>query len=385
MRSARAPGDVQRTLDALVRNTEEIGLQVAAFLDGEIVVDAWAGAADPESAIPVDGDTLFMASSATKGIAATCLHLCLERHALGYDLPVAEIWPEFAAHGKASTTLRHILSHRSGIPQTPPGYRPEWLADWDLMCAAIAELRPMFPPGTRTAYQSTTFGYVVGEVLRRIDGRPISRFLAEEIAGPFDVDAYFGVPDGDLDRVAVLTDGPPAPAEYQAGLVGEPAGCRVAEVFNRRSMLQACIPGSGGVASALGLARHYLVLAGLGKDRDLLPVSRLHEALAPQGDDRDAIYGVRIRRGLGYRLGADAGPLASPTAFGHVGGGGSFGYADPARRLAVGFTKNYFVHRSAIATAGRPAANAALTVTEAVVAALGFEPVRSRESPGRSA
>jgi len=366
---------VRAVLEALVEETPEIGLQVAAYRDGDLVVDAWAGVADPDTGRRVDGDTLFMLSSTTKGVAATCLHLCVERHKLSYDMPIADVWPAFAAHGKGAATLRHALCHQTGVPQTPVGYTPDWLPDWDRMCHGIADLVPMFPPGARTAYHSVTFGYIVGEILRRIDGRPIARFLADEICAPLGIDgAYLGVPDEALHRVAVLVDAPPAPLAYQARMIGEPAGCDVAAVFNRRAVLQASIPGSGGVFSARGLARHYAMLAGFGEldGVRLLPASRIREAVALQSFEVDALYHVRTRRALGYRLGADAGPFASPAAFGHVGGGGSFGYADPDRRLAIGFAKNYFVYNTAIVTPDKPPPSTAQHVARAVLDALGL-------------
>src|SRR5262245_26974481 len=215
---------VRDVLEALVAEGPEVGLQVAAYLDGQLVVDAWAGLADPTSQQPVDGDTLFMLSSTTKGVTATCAHVLAEQGRLDYDQPVAHYWPEFGAHGKDHVAVRDVLAQRSGIPQTPAGYTPEWLADWDRMCRGIADLTPLFEPSIRTAYASLTFGHMVGEVIRRIDGRPIGQFLQDEIAQPLGLDVYLGVPDAVVPRVAVLTDAPPAPPEYDARMVGEPAG-----------------------------------------------------------------------------------------------------------------------------------------------------------------
>lgn len=376
MTSISASNRVRDVLSALVRDTPEIGLQVAAYLDGDLIVDAWAGMADPATGRPVDGDTLFMSSSTTKGITATCMHICAEQHKLSYDMPIADIWPEFAVHGKGRATLRHALCHQTGVPQTPVGYTPDWLPDWDRMCRGIADLEPKFPPGARTAYHSLNFGYIVGEILRRVDGRTIARFLADEICAPLGINgAYLGVPDSEMHRVATLTDAPAAPPEYLAGMVGEPAGCSVAAVFNQRDVLQASIPGSGGALSARGVARHYAMLAGFGEldGVRILPAQRIHDAIELQSFEMDEIYRVRTRRALGYRLGADAGPLASPAAFGHIGGGGSFGYADPERRLAIGFAKNYFMYLTAIVTPDRPPLSVAQHVTEAVFEALGLD------------
>jgi CubicO group peptidase (beta-lactamase class C family) len=366
---------VRAALEALVRDTNEIGLQAAAYLDGKLVIDAWAGMADAAAGAQVDGDTLFMLSSTTKGVTATCMHLCVEKHKLSYDMPIAEIWPEFAAHGKERATLRMALAHQTGVPQTPVGYKPEeWLPDWDRMCEGIADLTPMFPVGERTAYHSLNYGHINGEILRRVDGRPIAQFLQEEICKPLGIDgAYLGVPDSELHRVAVLTDGDPPPAEYEARMVGEPAGSRVAEVFNRREVRKAAVPGSGGLFSARGLARHYACLAGWGEldGVRVLPEARIRAGIELQTLEWDEIYRVRVRRALGYRRGRDTGPLASPEAFGHVGGGGSFGYADPARRLAIGFAKNYFSYTGGGAVnRGRPPRQPSDVVTEAIFDAL---------------
>ncbi len=372
--SSDANDKVRAVLASLVEDTPEIGLQVAAYLDGELVIDAWAGMADPAAGKPVDGDTLFMLSSTTKGVTATCMHLCVEKHGLSYDLPIVDVWPEFGAHGKQNATLRMALAHQTGVPQTPVGYTPEWLSDWDRMCRGIADLTPMFPLGQRTAYHSLNYGYINGEILRRVDGRTIAQFLDEEICKPLGIDgAYLGVPDGELGRVAVLTDGPPAPADYDARMVGEPAGSHVAEVFNRRAVVQASIPGSGGLFSARGLARHYAMLANWGvlDGVRVLPEARIRAGIELQTYEWDEIYRIRARRGLGYRRGIDTGPLASPEAFGHVGGGGSFGYADPARRLGIGFAKNYFTYLSGGAVnGGRPPRAPSNIVTEAVLDAL---------------
>jgi CubicO group peptidase (beta-lactamase class C family) len=232
----------------------------------------------------------------------------------------------------------------------------------------------MFPVGERTAYHSLNFGYIVGEILRRVDGRTIAQFLQEEICEPLDIDgAYLGVPDSELDRVAVLVDAPPAPPEWEAKLPGEPAGSHVAKVFNQREVIQASIPASGGCFSARGLARHYGMLAEWGTldGVRVMPESRIRQGIELQTLEMDEIYRVRVRRALGYRRGADTGPLASPAAFGHVGGGGSFGYADPDRRLGIGISKNYFTYRSSSSlNKGKPPRSAANIIADAVFDAL---------------
>lgn len=375
--SSAANDKVRVVLETIVADTTEIGLQVAAYLDGKLVIDAWAGLADEEKKTPVNGETMFMLSSTTKGITATCMHLLVEKHKLSYDMPIVKVWPEFGQNGKDAATLRHALSHQTGVPQTPVGYTADWLPDWDRMCRGIAALKPMFPIGQRTAYHSLNYGHINGEILRRVDGRTIAKFLQDEICSPLGINGlYFGVPDSELHRVAVLTDAPPAPAEYDARMVGEPAGSYVAKVFNRREVQQASIPGSGGIMSARGLARHYAMLATWGTldGVRVLPEARIRAGIELQSYEWDEIYRIRARRALGYRRGRDTGPLASEDAFGHVGGGGSFGYADPARRLSIGFAKNYFNYATGGAVnQGRPPRAASNVIAEAVFDALGLQ------------
>jgi len=374
--AADASAKVRATLETLVRDTPEIGLQVAAYLNGKLVVDAWAGMAEEATRKPVDGDTMFMLSSVTKGITSTCMHAFVEKHKLDYDMPIVKVWPEFGANGKTNATLRHALSHQTGVPQTPVGYTPDWLADWDRMCRGIAALKPMYPIGQRTAYHSLNFGYINGEILRRVDGRSIGQFLQDEICKPLGINGlYLGVPESELHRVAVLTDAPPAPADYDARMVGEPAGSYVAKVFNRRDVQKAAIPGSGGIMSARGLARHYAMLANWGEldGVRIMPEARIRAGIELQSFEWDEVYWVRVRRSLGYRRGRDTGPLASPDAFGHVGGGGSFGYADPSKKLAIGFSKNYFTYATGGAVnLGRPPRSASNVIADAVYDALGL-------------
>jgi CubicO group peptidase (beta-lactamase class C family) len=370
--SSDANGAVRAALQSLVDEVPEVGLQVAAYLDGKLVIDAWAGLADEATGRPVDGDTLFMLSSTTKGVTATCAAIVADKGKLDYDRPVASYWPEFGAHGKDKVTVREVISQRSGVPQTPVGYTPEWLSDWDRMCRGIADLSPMFEPGQRTSYASLTYGHMVGEVIRRAAGRTIAQVLQDDLAQPLGADIYLGAPDAALPRVATLKDGPPAPADYDARMVGEPAGSEVARWFNHREIQQAAIPGSGGIMSARGLARMYAMLAN-GGELDgvrILSPEAIRRATELQSYEFDEIYRVRVRRALGYRLGPDTGPGAGPAAFGHVGGGGSFGYADPQRRFAIGFAKNFFTYNTGVPAPRR----AGPVVGNAVFQALGLTP-----------
>jgi CubicO group peptidase (beta-lactamase class C family) len=325
---------------------------VAAYLDGVLVVDAWAGLADEASGRLVDGDTLFTSWSTTKGIVATSLHLLADRGQIDYDTPVAAYWPEFAANGKGGVTVRHVLTHMAGIPQMPAGVTPEMMTDWEAMCTAIAAHPLLWPPGTATGYHAWTFGWLVGEIVRRVDGRPIGRFTREEVCEPLGIaDIYLGIPEEVAGRVATLRQAPPP-----AGAMAEPNPLAVqamppevtsAEVVNRPDVRRAAIPGGGGIMSARAVARHYALLAGHGTlaGRQLLSAARVDLIRAPQTTDEDLVIGRRIRKGLGYFLGgaADQGGDISMGRtggeFGHSGNGGSLGFADPARKLGFGLTK----------------------------------------------
>ena len=327
---------VQSELQRLVDQGPEIGLQVAAYLEGELVVDTWAGSADTTTGRTVDGDTLFMISSTGKGVAATCMHILAEQGRLDYDAPIVTYWPEFGAKGKEKATVRHALSHQAGVPRIE-GQTGELLLDWDAMCAAIADSAPVFEPGTRISYHVYTFGYILGEILRRIDGRPISQFLQDELCKPLKIDAlFFGIPDEVMPRVARLVDAPGQISNLNA------------DWYNRPEVMRASIPAMGGIATARSVARHYAMLERGGQldGVRLLSPERIRAAAKVQNDEMDFLFNVRAKRSMGYRLASDAGPGGGPGAFGHVGGGGSFAYADPDRHFAIALAKNYFCRPS---------------------------------------
>ena len=343
---------VQRLLDKLIEIGAEDALQVCVYVDGEQVVDVWAGTFGDDDS--VDGDTLFTCWSTTMGFAATCIHLLAEAGALDYDSAVAAHWPEFGCHGKEDITIRQVLTHSAGIPQMPDGVTAEMVTDWEAMCTAIAAQEPLWPPGTRTAYHALVFGWIIGEVVRRIDGRPIDRFAREELCAPLWIeDFYLGIPDDVEHRVAALRDDDRAPG----GGGGQPAPMRervlperlmTADVMNRADVRRACYPGAGGIMNARAIARLYAMLGGGGTldGKRLLSVERVQELSSLQTDMEDEVMEMPVRRGLGFMLGGaseaggDVRMGRSKRAFGHPGHGGSIGLADPARKLALGMTKS---------------------------------------------
>ena len=381
---------VQEAVDVAIGERGEIGLQVAAYLDGKPVVDVWGGLADEATGKQVDADTIFPVFSVTKAVTAVALHIQAERGLVDYAMPVAHYWPEFGAHGKEKGTVYDALTHRIGVPIMPLAVTPELMCDWDWMVQRIADMRPLFEPGTKSAYMSYTFGWVVGEVIRRTDpkGRPVGAFIEEEICQPLGIDSlWVGIPDGVEHRVATLTNMPPLPpgAPGMAPEALSPLAIPLQvgtteEVFGRADVRRACIPGAGGIMNARSAARFFAMLAQ-GGELDgvrILSEERVRMFSVPRPPcDYDYVQGVPHNGSIGgFHLVASIGDAAPPISmvaagsnlrtFGHPGAGGSVGWADPDTNLAVAITHNR-MFRAAI-----PDENPFVPIGESVRKALGL-------------
>jgi CubicO group peptidase (beta-lactamase class C family) len=289
--------------------------------------------------IRVSHDSLFPVFSTTKGIAATAVHRVVERNRVSYDRRISEVWPEFGAAGKREITLRQALSHSAGIPCMPVGLDFAQLADWDSMCAAIARLAPMSPPGEQTVYHAMTYGWIVGEFARRVDGRPFREIFEQEIAQPLGTtEMFIGLPVALDARVATLEEtNPPAPEVDDRQPQVVPGWIQpLHRSMERRDVRGACIPATNGLMSARAIARHYAALLPSGADGvRLLSDATLREATTPS-------HARAPEWGLGYQLGGTVFYPESDRAFGHGGYGGSIGVADRELDLAIGVTKNRF-------------------------------------------
>jgi CubicO group peptidase (beta-lactamase class C family) len=341
---------VQKAIDELVDSGAERGMQVAVYRRGELAVDAVAGIADPATGRRVESDTPFYNFSIVKGAAATLAHMFVERGAFGYDTPLVDLWPEFGAHGKQKVTVRHVLSHTAGVPGIPLTTTPEDLCDWDKMCAAIADSELWWEPGTKIGYHAYTFGYLVGEVIRRATGKPTSQVLLEEVSGPLSVgdELYFGMPGSEQHRLAVLEDGEVADGGVMAAMppdlpmfkAGPLTVFPTAKLGNRADILAADIP-AGGKTSARAIARMYAALLGEVDGARLISPARLREATAVAISGTDAIFGMPTKWGLGYAIGGlGSGSDGSTSVFGVGGAGGSFACGDTASGIAFAVTKN---------------------------------------------
>ena len=345
---------VQKAIDQLVESGTERGIQVAAYHRGQLIVDAVAGIADPTTGRPVTNDTPFYNFSIGKAAASTIVHMLAERGRFGYDTPVVDLWPEFGAHGKGKVTVRHVLSHTAGVPGIPLETTMEDLCDWDKMCAAIADEELWWEPGTKIGYHAYTFGYIVGEIVRRATGKRISQVLLEEVSGPLGVgrELYFGMPPSEQHRLARLEDAPANP-EAMAAMASMPRDLPMfkaapmslmptAGLGNRTDILTADIP-AGGKTSARAIAHMYAALLGEVDGVRLISPKTLREATTVAMSGPDAVFGMPTTWALGYSIGrvtALPHPEAASTTFGVGGAGGSFACGDTATGIAVAVTKN---------------------------------------------
>lgn len=342
---------VQEVVDDLVDAGREVGLQVAVHHRGGLVVDAFAGIADPATRRAVTSHTPFFSFSAAKGVTALIAHLLVRNGLIGYETPVAEVWPEFAAHGKETATLRHVLTHTTGVPAMPGGLRAADLTDWRRVCKAIAEAEPRWTPGAQTGYHSYTFGFLVGEIARRLTERPMRQLLHDWVAEPLGIvgELYFAVPSTELPRLARLEDVEPLSAEAQmnGGILAAWERGPSASMGNDPTFLQADIP-SVGTFTARGIAAVYAAML----DGRLIAPDQLAELSSVAFEGTDQVFGNPARLALGYPLGRiGAAPDEPPTAFGWPGGGGSYAYADPSSGTSFAVTKNRLAPD--FATAGR--------------------------------
>jgi CubicO group peptidase (beta-lactamase class C family) len=312
----------------------ENSVQVAAYLGDELIVDAWIG--------DIDASTVFPVFSVSKGVTALAVHVQAERGLLDLGAPIGQYWPEYAQNGKERITARHVLSHRAGVPQMPPDVTPELLGDWDWVTGRLAELAPLFPAGTTNAYHSISFGFLLGELVRRTDPkrRTFSEFVQEELCAPLGADSFwFGIPADVEPRVAALTfpDPPPvAPLGAPAHLAVPHEVALAPEIFNRADVHRASAPAVSGIGNARSLAQLFAPLANGGGR--LLSEERVESLLEPRPDfdGYDMTYGRQLPVGMGgFWLEAPGVADGAERVLAHPGAGGTVAWAEPDSGLTV--------------------------------------------------
>lgn len=323
------------------------GAAAAVVLDGRLVVDLWGGHADAARARPWRADTLVNVWSVTKGVMAAAVAMAVERGKLAYDKPLAAVWPEFAANGKEAISLELAMSHRAGLNGLSAPLALADLYQWDPYVNALADMAPLWEPGSRFVYHALSYGHLWGEPLRRADGRRVGRLVAEDIAGPLEAPFFIGLPEREEHRVAALIEGPKA-SDWVKDVLASPYPHSVknpivsATLPNERAWRAAEIPGGNGQSNARALAAIYGAMVGGAKR--LVGPDTLAEAIRPRYIGPDAITGDPTAFAAGFRiLDPEFGPRASKQAFGHSGWGGAIAFADPEAKLAFAYVTNHML------------------------------------------
>jgi CubicO group peptidase (beta-lactamase class C family) len=371
----------------------EVGAGFCVDVDGDPVVDLTGGVTAGSGAQPYDERTLQLVFSSTKGATAACAHLLAERGELDLDAPVVEYWPEFGAHGKERIPVSWLLCHRSGLIDTDARLSVAEALDWDTVTAALADSTPAWEPGTRHGYHAVTYGWLVGEVVRRVSGRSLGTFFRQQFAEPLGLDFWIGLPESEEPRVSPLipmggpsvpmmmseegsgTESGPSslvelldtflgPGNLAAKALCAPGGAMADEqVWNTPELRAAEVPAANGVTNAPSLARLYASFVGEVDGVRTLSPDAVERATAVQVDGPDAVLIMPIPFGLGFMAHSDFSPFLGAGSFGHFGAGGSVGFADPARRVAGGYVMNqmYF------GLAGDPRTRALLAAVDRAV------------------
>lgn len=358
--------------EAFERNFVEngdIGAGFCLYVDGAKVVDLTGGVRDTDGTA-YDDTTLQLVFSSTKGVTATCAHLLAQRGELDLDAPVADYWPEFSTAGKADIPVRWLLSHQAGLVDVDRAMTVEEALDWTTICDALADSPPLWEPGTGYGYHAVTYGWLVGEVVRRVAGVDFGEFVRREISEPLGLDLWVGLPDDEQHRVSPLINSgmPGLPTPEPAGdadsrtdapslvgmldmLLGEgnllgraltaPGGAFTDDqVWNEARVRSAQVPAANGVTNAASLARMYAALVSEVDGVRLLDADTLERAITPQVSGPSTVPLLDIPFALGFMTHSPLSPLLNGRSFGHYGAGGSLGFADPDRRVAGAYVMN---------------------------------------------
>jgi CubicO group peptidase (beta-lactamase class C family) len=323
------------------------GAQLCVYRHGKAVVDLWCGQ-DKVNRRPYTSETVSVIFSAAKGLVSTCLHMLVERGQVDIDAPVSRYWPEFAANGKEHIPVSSVLAHTSGLSWFPPdsGIQMLGLVDWQRCASSLAAMKPLWTPGTACQYHSATHGYLVGEIVRRVSGKSIGRFLADEVAKPLGLSLWIGLPLSEEGRVAPI---------FNSNFTESP----FIWFMNLREALVAEIPSGNGVSDARSLAKMYAALIGEVDGVRLLRRETMERARTPQTDSLPRVPYPSFLRGLyspafakelppplkqrfslGYELPYEASPMLGRGSFGQPGMGGRIGFAHPESGTAVAYVCN---------------------------------------------
>jgi len=328
----------------------DVGAACAVYHRGRCVVDLWGGLADADSGRPWKRDTIVVVFSVAKGLTAACINRLAEQGMVDIDLPIARYWPAFGCNGKQNITTRMVLSHRAGLAAVDGDLTLEQVLSWDPVVAAIAAQAPNWEPGSTHGYHARSYGWILGEVLRRVTGTTLGRYLAREIAEPLGLRFWIGLPERELPNCAKLIT-PEGGSDAVAALLGAdsltsrvmsgPSGLfGYNDMWNRPELLRAELPSSNGVGDARSLARFYAALNGNITGHEVLGPAQLALACERQSSGPDAVIFRDTCFGLGFSLQPMVAPGAGPRSFGHPGAGGAVAFADPDAELGFAYVTN---------------------------------------------
>jgi CubicO group peptidase (beta-lactamase class C family) len=345
---------------------KEIGAAFSAYHRGEKVVDLWGGIANADTGAAWAEDTPIPVFSTTKGAVAVCANRLAQEGLLDVDAPVVEYWPEFGANGKQTVPVSYLLSHQAGLAWIDGEMTTEEALSWDPVVAALAAQAPSWEPGSQHGYHATTYGWLVGEVIRRITGKSIGTYFRDEIADPLGLDFWIGLPESEESRVGVLTS--MIPGEFTVEQLKDPGDDPIAQViaaflgpetmlgralfapggaltdqrvWNTRAMHAAEVPAANGICDARSLARMYAACVDDVDGVRLLTTEQVKRATTQQTTGPNKILmDMDIQFGLGFMLPSTLMTLGGPTGFGHFGAGGSVGWGDVDAEFGFGYVMN---------------------------------------------
>ena len=349
--------------DAFARNFEEgheVGAAFCLHVGGRKVVDLHGGSFDRAGERPYDQDTLQLVFSSTKGATAACANLLAQRGELDLESPVARYWPEFAQFGKEQIPVLFLLSHQAGLPATDATLSPEEVQAWDPVIAALEAQAPFWEPGTAHGYHAVSYGFLVGEVVRRVTGRTLGTFFSEEIAQPLGLEFWIGLPGEQEHRVSPLSGGVVPGGEAEGAAGSSFSSTLLARTLNLGGAFSdpgwanqpawhaAEVPAANGITNAVSLSRLYAGLIGTvegGPSEPILTKEQVDRARTVRTFGADQVFAsvgftMEQRIGQGFWLSSPFAPFGGAGSFGHTGAGGSYGFADPENGLAVGYVMN---------------------------------------------
>lgn len=373
---------VRKAFEANLASGAEVGAAVSVYFEGEPVVDLWGGWVDKEHSRPWQWDTICTVYSTTKGLTTICAHRMVEQGKLNLDAPVTQYWPEFAENGKGEVPVHMLLSHRVGLHTVDRKLPEDAIYDWETMTTALAETAPFWEPGTRHGYHGLTFGWLVGEVVRRVSGKSLGAVFRDEVAQPLGLDTHIGTGPEHDDRIARIypvelsPDMEKARAERMSAFRSQMDPRTLAAAGNitippdghnsvawRRSEM----PAVNAHTDARSIAKVYAALSqggGIDGYQVLTPES-IARATTEQAAGPDAVIIMPTRFALGFWLSRPEAPLGpNPRGFGHPGAGGSAGFADPDRHVGFGYAMNQM-------KAGLLVGSTGATLVDALYEALG--------------